>query len=106
VSDAKVEKVELEELDVANVKDKLVGAKNLDVVRDVEVRLTAVLGGTTLSVGEMFNLQENSVLTLDALVDQPVDLLLNQQIVARGALVIADDNFAVQITEIPDSGQA
>lgn len=106
MGDTKIENVQLEELDESNVKDKVVGAKSLDVVKDVQVRLTAVLGGTTLSVGEMFNLQENSVVTLDALVDQPVELLLNQQVVARGALVIADENFAVQITEIPDSGLA
>lgn len=103
MDNAKIEKVELEELDPSKVEDDMVGAKNLDVVKDVEVELTAVLGGTTISVGELFGLQKNSVVALDTLTDQPVDLLLNDKVVARGALVIADENFAIQITEVPNA---
>ena len=103
VDKTKIEKIELQELDPNMVEDQLVGAKNLDVVKDVQVRLAAVLGGTSLSVGELFGLQKNSIVTLDTLTDQPIELLLNGKVVARGALVIADDNFAVQITELPNA---
>ena len=101
---AKVEGLALEELQADAASGDPVASRSLDVVRDVQVQLTAVLGGTTMTVGELFALKEDGVVTLDTLVDQPVDLLLNQQVVARGALVVADEHFAVQITEVPDAG--
>jgi flagellar motor switch protein FliN len=95
-----VEGVELSEFDKAHVGKAVVASQSLDVVRDVQVKLTAVLGETTLSVNELFNLTENSVVKLSSLADEPIALYLDNQVVARGMLVIADDNFGLQITEV------
>ena len=103
MSDAKIENVELTELQPGEARSRVVSRQNLDVVKDVTVRLTAVLGSASLSVGEMFALQESSVIKLDALADQPVELILDGQVVARGSLVIADDHFGVQVTEVPNA---
>jgi flagellar motor switch protein FliN/FliY len=100
VSDKTVENLELPELEDSAESKKLVSAPTLDMVRDVQVQLTAVLGETTLTVGELFELAENSVLKLNKLVDEPLELVLDNRVVARGTLVAADDNFGVQISEV------
>jgi len=100
VSDKTVENVELSELDDSTGGNKLIGAQSLDVVKDVQVKLSAVLGEAALSVGELFDLAEGSVLRLDTLVDEPLELILDDRVVARGTLVVADDNFGVQISEV------
>jgi flagellar motor switch protein FliN/FliY len=100
VSEKNVESVELGQLDAGEVSKKLAVPQTLDVVKDVQLRLTAVLGEASLSVAELFALSENSILPLDRLADEPVDLVLDSRVVARGTLVIVDDNFGIQITEV------
>ena len=78
----------------------LVGS-NLSVIRNVKVRLTARLGEAELTVGELMSMKEGAVLPLAQLLDDPVDILLDGQIVARGQLVAAGDCFGVQIAELP-----
>lgn len=95
-----VESVELQQLDAVPGKRKVVTAPALEVVRDVKVRLTAVLGEVSLTVGELFEMAENSVVSLNTLVDEDIELVLGDRVIARGALVIADDHFGIQISEI------
>ena len=104
MSDSNIESVELSELENREGSRAVISAKPLDVVRDVKVSLVAVLGQAHMSVGELFDLKDNAVVKLDADVNQEVELLLDNQLVARGALVIADDNFGIQITEVMDAG--
>ena len=104
MSDTNVEAVELGEIEAGEVGRKLAVPQKLDVVKDVQLRLTAVLGDVSLSVAELFALAENSVLTLDRHADEPVELLLDSRVVARGTLVIVDDKFGVRITEVITEG--
>jgi flagellar motor switch protein FliN/FliY len=67
----------------------------------IKTQLQVCLGDVTLTVGELLNARENEVLVLDRLVDQPVDLLLEGRVVARGQLIAVDEQFAVRITELP-----
>ncbi len=100
MSQKNVDTVELSQLEPGEASKKLVTPQTLDVVKDVQLRLTAVLGQVSLTVAELFALTENSILSLDTLADEPVDLVLDNRVVARGALVIVDDNFGIQITEV------
>ena len=100
MSQKNVESVELGQLEAGEASRKLAVPQTLDVVKDVQLRLTAVLGEVSLSVAELFALTENSILALESLADEPVDLVLDNRVVARGALVIVDDNFGIQITEV------
>lgn len=70
-------------------------------LRQVKATLQVYLGSATLTVGELMSASKNQVLVLDRTVGQPVDLLLEGQVVARGQLVALDDHFAVRITELP-----
>lgn len=67
----------------------------------IRTRLTVVLGSIELSVGELLGAREQQVLQIDRTLEQPVDVMLEGQVVARGTLVAVGDNFGVRITELP-----
>jgi flagellar motor switch protein FliN/FliY len=75
-------------------------------LRNVRVRLTVCLGSAELTVGELLSARAQQVLKLDAALDQPVDVLLDGQLVARGTLVAIDDRFGVRISELPSAMDA
>jgi flagellar motor switch protein FliN/FliY len=72
----------------------------------VKVALSVVVGEAGTTLGELFKLQENAILTIDRQVGQPVDLVINNNVVARGQLVVVGDNFGVRITEIAQQDAA
>lgn len=74
------------------------GAHPLHAVR---VQLEVRVGTAAMTVGQLLAARENEVLPLDRGVDQPVDLVLEGRVVARGQLVAVDDRFALRITELP-----
>lgn len=67
----------------------------------IRTRLTVVLGSVDISVGELLGAKEQQVLRLDRTLEQPVDVMLEGQVVARGVLVAVGDDFGVRITELP-----
>jgi flagellar motor switch protein FliN/FliY len=72
----------------------------MDLIRNVKVRLSVSVGSCELTVRELFELQANSVVPLDKATKEPVDVLLDNKVIARGHLVAVDDSFGVRITEI------
>lgn len=68
--------------------------------KDVPVVLRARLGDVTLSIEELLNLKAGSLLQLGASLSDPVELWLNESLIAAGELVAVDDHFGVRITEI------
>ena len=70
-------------------------------LHSVRARLQVCVGWVDLSVGELLGATEHQVLVLDRTVEQPVDMLLEGKVVARGELVAVDGCFAVRITELP-----
>lgn len=79
---------------------------NMHLLDSVKVSLSVMLGQAHTSVGELMDLKELSVLKIDRPADYPVDVMLNGSVVARGQLVVVDDNFGVRITEIAPGGAA
>lgn len=73
---------------------------SLDLLGDVEMAVTAVLGRTRLSVRHLLGLAVGHVVELDRTADSAVDLLVNGTLVARGEVVVIDDEFGVRVTEI------
>jgi flagellar motor switch protein FliN len=94
-----VRPVQLEELKGAESSRAAVDG-SLELVQDVKVRLTVSVGGTQLTVGELFALKEGATLKLDKTTSDPIDLYLDAKLVARGELMASGDHFAVRITEI------
>lgn len=73
---------------------------NLDLVLDVPVRLTAELGSCKLPMGDVLQLKAGSVVQLEKPVAEPVDLLVNGKLIARGEVVVLEDRFGIKITEL------
>lgn len=82
----------------------LLGGK-LGLLDSVQVNLSVVVGSARSTVGELMGLQESSLLKIDRKADYPVDVMLNGSVVARGQLVVIDDNFGVRITEVAQAEQ-
>lgn len=98
-----VQKIKLAELDgTAETGRKLLG-DNIELIRNVKVRLTVSVGRSELTVKDLFDLKENATLALDRSVRAPVDVLLEGKVIARGNLVAVGENFGVQISEIVTS---
>jgi flagellar motor switch protein FliN/FliY len=67
---------------------------------DVTVELTVEVGRTHMSLGDTMALGPGSVVTLERLADKPVDLLVNGRPIARGEVVVIDEQFGLRITEV------
>lgn len=74
--------------------------RSLDLIMDVSMRVTVELGRSTLTVEEVLSLGPGSIVELNKLAGEPVDVLVNEQLVARGEVVVVDENFGVRVTEI------
>lgn len=94
--------VELQEPGVA-VGEALVLPREPHPLHAVKITLQVRVGQSSMTVGELLAARENQVLLLDRTVEQPVDLLLEGRVVARGQLVAVDGSFGVRITELPVS---
>lgn len=75
-------------------------AANLQLVQGVKVGLAVMVGEIQTTLGQLMALQQQSILKIDRSVEAPVDVLLDGKVVARGQLVVVDDNFGVCVTEI------
>jgi flagellar motor switch protein FliN/FliY len=80
-----------------------VSGAGLDLLQDVVMELSAELGRTTMTVRELLNLQPGAVVELDRLAGSPADLLVNGRLIARGEVVVVDEDYALKITELVSS---
>lgn len=97
-----MEKVEVhtaafEPLDVKPIQPT---SKNIDLILDVPLEISVVLGRTKKSIKEILNLGTGSLIELDKLAEEPVEILVNGKKVAYGEVVVVDENFGVRITNI------
>jgi flagellar motor switch protein FliN/FliY len=76
------------------------GAASLDTMLDLPLEVTVELGGTTLQLGEALALQPGSILELERLPGEPLDMHINGRLVARGEVVVVNDSLGLRITEI------
>ncbi|WP_079476176.1 flagellar motor switch phosphatase FliY [Marinococcus halophilus] len=76
------------------------GGGNLDMLMDISLDVTVELGRSRQPIKDILALSQGSVVELDKLAGEPVDVLVNQKPVAKGEVVVIDENFGVRITEI------
>jgi flagellar motor switch protein FliN/FliY len=81
-------------------------AGDLAPVFDVPVNISAVLGRANLSVAQLLQLGQGSVLELDRKVGEAIDIYVNNRLVARGEVVVVDDRLGVTMTEIIKDGDS
>jgi flagellar motor switch protein FliN len=83
-------------IDAKKLKDR----GNLDVLLHVPLSVTAELGTCHMSVAEVLKLGAGSIIELDRLAGGPIDLMVNNKLIARGEVVAVDENFGVRVTEL------
>jgi flagellar motor switch protein FliN/FliY len=76
------------------------GQRNIDLLMDVELPVSIELGRTTMDISDILALGPGSVVELEKLVGEPVDLLVNNKCVARGEVVVVEENFGLRITSL------
>ncbi|MCD6161905.1 MAG: flagellar motor switch protein FliN [candidate division Zixibacteria bacterium] len=74
--------------------------QNLDLLLDVTLPISIELGRTSMAIENILNLSPGSVIELDKLAGEPVDLLVNNKLLAKGEVVVIDENFGVRITSM------
>jgi len=80
--------------------DRVVEEIDQDVLLNVPVMLTVEVGRTRMTLAELLDTREGSIVELDRLIDQPLDILVNDSRIAEGVVVMSDDKFGIQITDV------
>ncbi len=75
-------------------------SRNLNMLLDIPLQVTVELGRTKHSVKDILQLATGSIIELDKLAGEPVDILVNNRLIAKGEVVVIDENFGVRITDI------
>lgn len=81
---------------------------NIDMLLDVPLTVTIELGRTEMTLKQALELQQGSVVELNRLAGDPIDVFVNERLIAKGEVVVVDDKFAVRVTELvsPQNKQA
>ena len=96
-SDAEVSKAEFQQLSEPAGDPE---GRNIDLLMDVNLPISIELGRTKMSISDILALGPGSVVELNKLAGEPVDLLVNQKVVAKGEVVVIDENFGVRVTQL------
>lgn len=73
---------------------------DLNLVLDIPVKMTVELGRTKMTIKELLRLSQGSVVPLEGLAGEPLDILINGYLIAQGEVVVVSDKFGVRITDI------
>ncbi|HSP58482.1 MAG TPA: flagellar motor switch protein FliN [Halomonas sp.] len=75
-------------------------SRDLEMVMDIPVKLSVELGRTRITIKQLLELAQGSVIELDGLAGEPMDILINGYLIAQGEVVVVDDKYGIRITEI------
>jgi flagellar motor switch protein FliN/FliY len=74
--------------------------RNLQLILDIPLRVTVELGRTKMAVSELLNLGQGSVIELNKLAGEPMEVFVNDKLIARGEAVVVNEKFGVRLTDI------
>ena len=86
--------------DTDTTAEGLVENLNLETVYDIPVQITVILGRTNMQVNQLLKLGRGAVIELDKKVGEPIDIFVNDRLVARGEVVVVEERIGVTMTEI------
>ena len=75
-------------------------SNDIDLIMDIPVQLTVELGRTKIAIRNLLQLAQGSVVELDGLAGQPMDVLVNGCLIAQGEVVVVNDKFGIRLTDI------
>jgi len=101
-SDENVEQEIKEETSIEqkNMFSQQISGTNIEILLDIPLEVSVELGRTKMIIKDLIQLGPGSIIELDKLIGEPVDLLVNDNLIARGEVVVFDENFGVRITDI------
>lgn len=102
-AEAMNEQADSEAAGFENLEDDAVASDeeiNLDVVLDVPVDISMEIGRTKLSIRNLLKLNQGSVIELDRLAGEPMDVLVNGTLIAHGEVVVVNDKFGIRLTDV------
>ena len=83
-------------------KNDRTGLENLKVIENIDVKLTVEVGGAEIKLRELLRINEGSVIELERLAGDPLDILANGTIIAKGEVVMIGERFGIRFTEVVD----
>ena len=90
----------MEEINATGDSGKTVGIENLKVLENIDVEITVEVGRTEITIRDLLRLNEGSVVELDRLAGDPLDILVNNTKIAKGEVVMIGERFGVRFGEI------
>ncbi len=84
----------------SNDPNKATKDRNLNLILDIPLRVTVELGRAKMPVSELLNLTQGSVIELTKLAGEPMEVLVNDKLIARGEAVVVNEKFGVRLTDI------
>ena len=91
-----------EEIDINEKVENPEGTENLKVLENIDVNLTVEVGRTEITIRDLLRLNEGSVVELDRLAGDPLDIMVNNTKIAKGEVVMVGERFGVRFGEIVD----
>ena len=95
-----VDTVDTDEESADAVSDEDSGARDLDFILDIPLELSVELGRTRMLVNDLLQLGQGSIVELNKLAGEPLEIMINKKLVARGEAVVINEKFGVRLTDI------
>ncbi|MFT6039169.1 MAG: flagellar motor switch protein FliN/FliY [Candidatus Azotimanducaceae bacterium] len=104
--DLSVESAGLDEL-VDESRPKVINEDNpdLDVILDIPVRISMVVGATQINIRNLLQLNQGSVIELDRMAGEPLDVLVNDTLIAHGEVVMVNEKFGIRLTDVVSAAE-
>ncbi|CDG18018.1 flagellar motor switch protein FliN [Xenorhabdus doucetiae] len=83
-----------------DAQDALAQLSDIDLIMDIPVKLSVELGRTKMTIKQLLRLSQGSVVPLDGLAGEPLDILINGYLIAQGEVVVVSDKYGIRITDI------
>ena len=96
-ADTSIKEVQLEDFDGTK---KVKESNSFEILKDVPLKLVVELGKSVLKISDFMELGIGSIIELDKLYGDPLDILVNNRLIGRGEVVVIDEDFAIRVTEI------
>ena len=82
-----------------------VASKNIEFLLDIPLQVTVQIGSTRMMIRELLQLGQGSVIELDKLAGEPMEVLVNSKLVARGEVVVVNEKFGIRLTDVVSANQ-
>ncbi|MFL0799194.1 MAG: flagellar motor switch protein FliN [Agarilytica sp.] len=97
---ADADSIDFEEFDAAGGAPNIAGNPDLDVILDIPVSISMEVGRTSITIRNLLQLNQGSVIELDRLAGEPLDVLVNGTLIAHGEVVVVNEKFGIRMTDV------